>query len=113
MRKDLVGWQWSSYQDFHANRRNLLIHVLTVPMFQAGSLVLLATPVLGWTGLAGLVAMLVTLAAQGKGHRGESNLPIPFTGPGDFVSRFVVEQWITFPRYVLSGSFARAWRSSA
>ena len=26
--------------------------------------------------------------------------------------RFFVEQWITFPRYVLSGGFSRAWREA-
>ena len=26
--------------------------------------------------------------------------------------RILAEQWITFPRYVLSGGFARAWRSA-
>jgi hypothetical protein len=37
---------------------------------------------------------------------------VPFEGPLDVLSRIVLEQWITFPRFVLSGSFARAWRDA-
>jgi len=47
---------------------------------------------------------------QGRGHRGESAAPVPFTGPGDFVSRFLVEQLVSFPRFVLTGGWLRAWR---
>jgi hypothetical protein len=39
-------------------------------------------------------------------HRDRGNLP--FDGAGDFVTRFVAEQWITFPPFVLSG----AWRAN-
>ena len=113
MRKDLVNWQWGLYSDVHSTRQNLLIHVLTVPVFQAGTLVLATTPVLGWTGLAGLALMIAAIAAQGRGHRTETKPSVPFTGAGDFVSRFMVEQWINFPRYVLSGEFRRAWRSAS
>jgi hypothetical protein len=38
--------------------------------------------------------------------------PVPFAGPVDVVSRIFAEQLITFPRFVLSGQFARAWRES-
>ena len=31
---------------------------------------------------------------------------------GDWAARLFVEQWVTFPRYVLSGGFARAWREA-
>ena len=55
--------------------------------------------------------MLITLAAQGRGHSVEAERPVAFRGPFDFVARFFVEQWVTFPRFVLSGGFARSWRS--
>jgi hypothetical protein len=29
------------------------------------------------------------------------------------IARLLVEQWITFPRFVVSGGFARAWRSTS
>jgi hypothetical protein len=56
--------------------------------------------------------MLVALLAQGRGHRNEEVKPQPFRGPFDFVVRFLAEQWLTFPRYVVTGGFARAWRSA-
>ena len=41
--------------------------------------------------------MVVSVVAQGRGHRRERERPTPFTGFGDFVTRFFVEQWVTFP----------------
>ena len=49
--------------------------------------------------------MLVALVLQGRGHRREAEAPTPFDGAADFVSRFVVGQWVTFPRFVLSGAW--------
>ena len=40
----------------------------------------------------------------------EKNPPVPFAGPLDVVARIFGEQWLSFPRYVLSGGFAKAWR---
>jgi hypothetical protein len=54
--------------------------------------------------------MLATVAAQGRGHKLEQTRPVPFRGPADFLARFFVEQWFNFPRFVLSGRFAEAWR---
>lgn len=52
----------------------------------------------------------MTRAMQGRGHRLESTAPVPFAGPFDVISRIFVEQLVTFPRFVLSGEFVRAWR---
>jgi hypothetical protein len=57
--------------------------------------------------------MVGAVALQGRGHRLEGVAPIPFRGPIDVVSRIFVEQWVTFPRYVLSGGLARAWRATS
>jgi hypothetical protein len=38
---------------------------------------------------------------------------VPFDGAADFVSRFVVEQWVTFPRFVLSGGWRRNLKASS
>ena len=88
--------------------RNLLIHIVAVPLFQLATLLLIgglfgrsATTV-----IIAVVAMIVALVLQGRGHRREPDAPAPFEGAADFVSRFVVEQWITFPRFVLSGAWA-------
>ena len=71
----------------------------------------LALTALGfWPALAGVV---VAVAAQGRGHKIEARPPAPFRSPLDVVARLLVEQLITFPRFVLSGGFARAWRGAA
>jgi len=63
-------------------------------------------------GVGGAAAMIAVMAAQGRGHKLETTAPSPFLGPADVLKRFFAEQWITFPRYVLSGGFARAWREA-
>jgi phage terminase small subunit len=113
MRTNLPSWQWQGYATNHVTRANLVLHLITVPAFVVGLAAALASPLLGLGYLlAGLGAMAFALVAQGRGHRGEPAAPVPFTGPGDFVSRFLVEQLITFPRFVASGGWRRAWSSA-
>ena len=86
---------------------NLAIHIVAAPLFMLAC----AVVVLGILRLApvtivsGLVAMIVSVGLEGIGHRLEAEQPVPFDGFGDFLSRFFVEQWVTFPRFVLSGRF--------
>jgi hypothetical protein len=47
---------------------------------------------------------------QGRSHRTEKVRPAAVRGPLDVAQRIFVEQWFTFPRYVLSGELARALR---
>jgi hypothetical protein len=91
IRPRLLEWQWRDYALKHRNRTNLLLHIVAVPLFDIATVVL-------------LVAAVVI---EGHGHRKEQSALEPFTGPLDFVSRFVVEQWVTFPRFVLSGGWFR------
>ncbi|QRN93240.1 terminase [Archangium violaceum] len=109
----LLPWQWKLYPDNHAARRNLLLHALSVPVFQLGTLCLVAAPFtsLTWV-LPGVLAMVGAMAVQGRGHRMEHVAPVPFRGPRDVLARILAEQWVTFPRFVLSGGFARAWRAA-
>jgi len=106
----LLAWQWSLYPDGHRDAGNLVLHLVTVPIFMAGTVALAATPIVGPLGLLGLGAMGLAMAVQGRGHRREATAPMPFRGPFDVAARFFVEQWITFPRYLLSGELARSWR---
>lgn len=109
----LLAWQWAGYDQFHRDRANLILHVVSQPIFVGGSLALVSAPLSGvWFAPAGLVAMIAAVAAQGRGHRREPNPPLPFRGPLDVVLRLFAEQFITFPRFVLSGGLARAWRAS-
>ena len=110
MRKDLLRWQWSLYPAGHTTRFGLVVHLVTVPLFQAGTVSVLRSPLFGgWPALGGLLAMIGALVAQGRAHRAEPTAPEAFLGPVDAVSRLVAEQWVTFPRFVLSGGFAAAW----
>ena len=109
----LVAWQWALYADGHRDRRNLLIHILTVPVFLMGTCLALLSPWIGWVYLpAGLVAMVLVMAVQGTTHKMEATKPVPFLGPADVLGRILVEQWFTFPRFVLSGGWLRAWRAA-
>jgi len=110
IRPSLLAWQWSDYGAKHRDRENLLIHIVAVPLFQLATLGLVGAA-LGRSWAVALIAvglMVVALVLQGRGHRREAEVPASFDGAGDFVTRFVAEQWITFPRFVLSG----AWRAN-
>jgi hypothetical protein len=112
MRPELVKWQWQNYPDNHRDGRNLLIHILTVPLFMGGTVALLVAPWLSlWLVAAGPAAMAAAMALQGRGHQRETTPPIPFAGPLDVVARIFVEQWITFPRFVAAGAWSAAWRA--
>src|SRR5205823_14704118 len=109
----LLGWQWSLYPAGHRDRRNLALHAATAPLFVLGTCALVASPWAGWpAAVAGAAGMVTALAAQGRGHKVEHTAPAPFRGPADVLARFFVEQWITFPRYLLSGRFVEAWRGT-
>jgi len=111
----LLVWQWLNYPPTHRQRHNLLVHALTAPFFILGTCAVLFAPLVGatWLAASGLGAMLAAAALQGRTHRSEKVAPAPFRGPGDVLVRLFVEQWVTFPRYVLSGEFARAWRAGS
>ena len=108
IRDDLLAWQWSDYAAKHRARANLLIHIVAVPLFVAGLTGLVFGIVLAdWVpAAAGLIGALMGFFAQGVGHGKEPERPVPFLGPADFVSRFLAEQFITFPRFVISGGWA-------
>ena len=107
--QQFLRWQWSDYSAKHRSRANLLIHIVAVPLFQAGTLLLVYSALQRAAIVAGLgvACVVVSLAMQGRGHRLEAERPAPFGGAGDFIRRIVVEQWVTFPRFVLSAGWSR------
>jgi hypothetical protein len=109
--RELLRWQWEGYPRYHTQRVSLLLHLISMPFFWAGTLLLVAAvSSLRWPlGVVGFGCMLVALIAQGRGHKLEPVAPAPFTGPGNFVARFCLEQWINFPRYVFSGGWKAAF----
>jgi hypothetical protein len=111
---ELMAWQWSDYTLKHQHRTNLLIHIVAVPVFMAGTVLLLLGLLdldFGTLGL-GLAAWALAVIFEGRGHKLEQETPAPFTGSGNFVARFFLEQWITFPRFVLSGGWAANLRKA-
>lgn len=109
---DIIRQQWAIYAASHQVRMNLLLHIVLVPLFLAGNIALAAGAIMqSWSiAAAGLAATLVSLAGQGIGHRKESLKPKPFTSAGNALGRLFAEQWITFPRFVLTGGWWRALR---
>ena len=113
VRAGLLRWQMDGYPTFHRSRSNLLIHIFAVPAFEVAAVALLwSLANAAWlqAGVA-LAVAVVAFGVQGVGHKREAEPPIPFDGPGDAVSRILAEQFITFPRFVLSGGFFKALRS--
>lgn len=107
-----LRWQIAGYPDFHRSRTNLLIHIVAVPFFLVCNLVLIRA-LLGLSFRAAIVAsmgMAVSMAIQGRAHRVESRPTEPFAGPWDAILRILLEQWITFPGFVLTGGWFRALR---
>jgi uncharacterized membrane protein YGL010W len=108
----LLQWQRDGYPKYHQSRTNLLIHIVAVPLFLMGTIVLVAALV--QASLALLVVavgcVVVALVLQGRGHKLEAVPPEPFTSPLNFLSRFFFEQWVTFPRFVFSGGWVAAYR---
>jgi hypothetical protein len=108
----LLRWQWQGYARYHRTRFNLLLHIVLVPLFLAGNIVLVVALLKGsWAvAVGGAVAMTVSMALQGRGHGGEPMPPEPFTGAKNALSRIALEQWVTFPRFVASGGWLHALR---
>ena len=105
----LLAWQFRDYAERHEDKLNLWLHLYAVPAFIAGSLAamvnLLALSLVGV--LASLAFVVLAFLVQGLGHRRETMPPVPFDGPADFAQRVLAEQFITFPRFVLSGGWMR------
>ncbi len=111
----LLRWQWQGYARYHRSRVNLLVHIIVVPVFLLGTLALLVALLQrSWlaAGFA-VVAMVASVVFQGVGHRREPVPPVPFTSPRDAVARLLCEQWVTFPRFVVTGGWWQAWRQAS
>ena len=105
----LLAWQWRDYPRYHQHPTNLLLHIVAVPLFLLASVLLVVAAVRLSPGLllAAFVGIVVSIVIQGRGHRLEAVPPEPFTGPTNAIGRLLCEQWVTFPRFVLSGGWSR------
>jgi hypothetical protein len=112
---ELLRWQWEGYPRYHRSRANLLLHIVVVPLFTlANAVAIVALVERAWLmAVIAIAAMAGSVALQGRGHRKEAVPPEPFTGPLNAISRIFLEQWVTFPRFVLSGGWSHAVRTAA
>ena len=112
--KRFLTWQFETYPKNHTTRANLVVHIITVPMFHLGLLSLIVAPISLNAGavVSGFVGMALAVAIQGITHKREAVQPYPFRGPLDVLGRIFAEQLITFPRFFLSGAFFEAWRDA-
>ena len=111
---ELLRWQWEGYPRYHRTRFNLLLHIFFVPLFLVGNIAVVAAAVeRSWVlAVGGALVTVASMFTQGRGHRREPTPPEPFTGPVNAVARIFCEQWLTFPRFVLSGGWLLALRQS-
>ena len=107
---NLPAWQWRQYPQNHQHPTNLALHMIAVPLFIIGFLLVVSGVFsLSLASLAvGVVGILAGLALQRHGHNLEAQASEPFSDRKDAVQRLVVEQFVTFPRFVLSGGWWRA-----
>ena len=112
--KELLRGQWQGYPRYHRTRGNLLLHIIVVPLFLVGNLaLLLALARRSWLMVVvALLTMAASVAVQGRGHRQEPVPPEPFASALEAVARILCEQWITFPRFEISGGWLNAWRQA-
>ena len=105
---------WSDYEQVHADRRNLRIHMFAVPMFGIAFPATLIFLMLGDYLLAGvsLFAAIGSMVLQGIGHSKETVPPKPFKGALDFLKRWFSEQYFRFPLFVMSGRWWRQYRAA-
>ena len=112
---ELLRWQWEGYPRYHRSRRNLLLHIVLVPLFIFANISLVVALIQrSWLmALVAVSAMIASIALQGRGHGAEAIPPEPFTGAANAISRIFLEQWLTFPRFVLSRGWLNALRHAS
>ena len=105
----LLQWQWKDYAKYHQHKTSLMLHIVAVPLFMVANLLLLVGlfNLSAALSIAAIAGIGLSLAIQGRAHKMEPVPSVPFSGPVKAISRLFFEQWITFPRFVLSGGWYR------
>ncbi|MDR7054655.1 terminase [Pseudomonas sp. B24_DOA] len=109
---NLPAWQWRAYPGNHQHPANLVLHLIAVPLFIVAFLLIVSGVFsLSLASVAiGVIGIVAALGLQRHGHSLEAQASEPFSDRKDAVSRLLVEQFLTFPRFFLSGGWWRAWR---
>jgi hypothetical protein len=110
---ELLSWAWRETPPVHRNATNLLIHIVAVPLFVLGHVLLVTGLFVNrWSLVGGVLSIVVSLAAQRYGHSLEHNQVHAFTGAGDFIRRLYAEQFCNFWRFLFSGQWYASFKSS-
>ena len=116
---ELLNQQWSGYPERHQNKVNLLIHIVTVPLVWIAGIQMVGSLLLMLSGLGALKIMVwaviliaVALFAQSHGNSMEAVKPAPFGNWKDFAMNAAAEQFVTFPRFVLTGQWLRNFQAT-
>ena len=110
---ELLSWAWRETPPVHKSRTNLLIHIVAVPLFVLGHILLVASVLISpWLLVAAILSIVVSLVAQKVGHSLERNQVPPFSGGGDFLRRLYAEQFCNFWRFLFSGQWYASFRAS-
>lgn len=105
----LLDSQWAGYAERHQDRVNLIIHIVAVPLFWWGALDTLGSILFSglFAAVGGMALMVLSVFLQGVGHDREAVAPEPWAGAWVFAQRLAAEQFVNFPRFVISGAW---WR---
>jgi hypothetical protein len=110
---ELLAWAWRETPPVHKNGANLLIHIVAVPLFVIGHILLFAGILISpWFLVAAILSIVASLMAQKAGHSMERNQVPPFTGARDFLRRLYAEQFCNFWRFLFSGQWYASFRAS-
>ena len=110
---ELVSWAWRETPPVHKSTANLIIHIVAVPLFVLGHVLLVVGLFVNAWWLAGAaLSIVVSLAAQRVGHSLEHNQVPVFTDAGDFIRRLYAEQFCNFWRFLFSGQWYASFKSS-
>ena len=112
---EIIKWQWEGYSKAHQSRANLFIHIILVPLFIISFLSLLLS--IFRFDLISIVSsffiMMMSFGLQGIGHSKEINPAEPFTSIKNAVLRIFLEQFYTFPKFVITGAWYRTLRGQS
>ncbi len=112
--RSFLAQHFHDYPELHRDRTNLALHLVLVPMFQAGVAASVAGLALqdAMLVISGLGSATISMIVQGRGHAREATQP-KLGDPMNLLARIFAEQFVSFPRFVLGGGWLRAWRASA
>ena len=107
----LVTWAWRETPPVHQSRTNLLIHIIAVPLFVLGHVLVIAGLINPWFLVGAALSIVVSLTAQKYGHSLEHNQVHGFTGASDFLRRLYAEQFCNFWRFLFSGQWYASYKA--